>query len=33
MIQASLLRVAEMMGAGDIDASPLLDVGQLDRRS
>ena len=31
MIQASLQRVAEMMNAGNIDASPLLDVGQLDR--
>ena len=33
MIQASLQRVAEMMNAGNIDASPLLDVGQLDRPS
>tara|TARA_R110001592_G_scaffold160530_1_gene392715 strand:- start:563 stop:1126 length:564 start_codon:yes stop_codon:yes gene_type:complete len=33
MIQASLQRVVEMMDAGSIDASPLLDVGQLDRRS
>lgn len=32
MILASLQRVAEMMDAGHIDASPLLDVGQLDRR-
>ena len=31
MILASLQRVAEMMDAGDIDASPLLDVGSLDR--
>lgn len=31
MIQASLQRVAEMMNAANIDASPLLDVGQLDR--
>lgn len=31
MIQASLQRVAEMMNAGDMDASPLLDVGRLDR--
>jgi DNA-binding MarR family transcriptional regulator len=33
MIQASLQRVVEMMDAGSIDASPLLDVGQLGRRS
>lgn len=33
MIQASLQRVAEMMNASEIDASPLLDVGQLDRPS
>lgn len=33
MIQASLQRVAEMMNAGDMDASPLLDVGRLDRPS
>lgn len=33
MIQASLQRVAEMMNASNIDASPLLDVGQLDRLS
>ena len=33
MIQASLQRVAEMMNAGSIDASPLLDVGRLDRPS
>ena len=33
MIMASLQRVAEMMDAGDIDASPLLDVGSLDRSS
>jgi DNA-binding MarR family transcriptional regulator len=32
MILASLQRVAEMMDAEHIDASPLLDVGQLDRR-
>jgi len=31
MIQSSLQRVAEMMNAANIDASPLLDVGQLDR--
>lgn len=31
MIQASLQRVAEMMNADNIDASPVLDVGQLDR--
>ncbi|MGB4246490.1 MAG: MarR family transcriptional regulator [Pseudohongiellaceae bacterium] len=31
MILASLQRVAEMMDAQDIDASPLLDVGSLDR--
>tara|TARA_R110001592_G_scaffold7121_1_gene40121 strand:- start:3753 stop:4316 length:564 start_codon:yes stop_codon:yes gene_type:complete len=31
MIQAALQRVAEMMNAGNLDASPLLDVGQLDR--
>lgn len=31
MILASLQRVAEMMDAGGIDASPMLDVGSLDR--
>jgi len=31
MIIASLQRVAEMMDANDIDASPFLDVGSLDR--
>lgn len=31
MIIASLQRVAEMMDAGDIDASPFLDIGSLDR--
>lgn len=31
MIIASLQRVAEMMDAGDIDASPFLDIGILDR--
>ena len=31
MIIASLQRVAEMMDAQDIDASPVLDVGTLDR--
>lgn len=31
MILASLQRVAEMMDAQDIDASPVLDVGSLDR--
>ena len=31
MILASLQRVAEMMDAQDIDASPMLDVGSLDR--
>lgn len=31
MIIASLQRVAEMMDAGDIDASPFLDIGLLDR--
>ncbi|PIP79633.1 MAG: transcriptional regulator [Gammaproteobacteria bacterium CG22_combo_CG10-13_8_21_14_all_40_8] len=31
MIIASLQRVAHMMDAGDIDASPVLDVGPLDR--
>lgn len=31
MILASLQRVAQMMDAGGIDASPLLDVGSLDR--
>lgn len=33
MILASLQRVAEMMDAGSLDASPLLDVGMLDRAS
>ena len=33
MILASLERVADMMDAGNIDASPLLDVGPLDRSS
>lgn len=31
MILASLQRVAQMMDAGDIDASPILDIGDLDR--
>ena len=31
MIVASLQRVAEMMDAQDIDASPVLDVGAIDR--
>lgn len=31
MILASLQRVAQMMDAQDIDASPMLDVGSLDR--
>jgi DNA-binding MarR family transcriptional regulator len=31
MIIASLQRVAEMMDASDIDASPFLDIGSLDR--
>jgi DNA-binding MarR family transcriptional regulator len=31
MILASLQRVAHMMDAADLDASPLLDVGSLDR--
>lgn len=31
MIIASLQRVAEMMDAEDIDASPFLDIGSLDR--
>src|SRR5690625_7154353 len=31
MIIASLQRIAEMMDAKDIDASPFLDVGALDR--
>jgi DNA-binding MarR family transcriptional regulator len=31
MIIASLQRVAEMMNASDIDASPYLDIGSLDR--
>ena len=31
MIQSSLQRVAEMMNADAIDASPVLDVGSLDR--
>lgn len=33
MILSSLQRVAEMMDAADMDASPLLDVGNLDRSS
>lgn len=32
MIIASLQRVAEMMDASDIDASPFLDIGSLDRQ-
>lgn len=31
MILSSVQRVAEMMDAGSIDASPFLDVGELDR--
>jgi transcriptional regulator, MarR family len=31
MIISSLQRVAEMMDAQDIDASPVLDIGTLDR--
>lgn len=31
MIISSLQRISEMMGAHDIDASPLLDVGNVDR--
>lgn len=31
MIISSLQRVAQMMDAGDIDASPILDVGAVDR--
>ena len=31
MIISSLQRVAEMMDAEDIDASPYLDIGSLDR--
>lgn len=31
MIISSLQRISEMMGAHDIDASPLLDVGSIDR--
>jgi len=31
MIIASLQRIAEMMGATQVDASPFLDVGELDR--
>lgn len=31
MILTSLQRVAQMMGASDIDASPILDIGDLDR--
>jgi DNA-binding MarR family transcriptional regulator len=31
MIIASIQRVAEMMGAEEIDASPFLDIGSLDR--
>lgn len=33
MILSSLQRVAEMMDAQDIDASPILDLGMLDRSS
>jgi len=33
MILTSLQRIAQMMDAGDIDASPVLDVGELDRQS
>lgn len=33
MILSSLQRVAKMMDASDIDASPVLDVGALDRGS
>ncbi len=33
MIIASLQRVAQMMDAQDIDASPVLDIGTLDRQS
>lgn len=33
MIVSSLQRVAQMMNAQDIDASPVLDIGMLDRQS
>ncbi len=33
MIISSLQRVAQMMDAQHIDASPVLDVGMLDRQS
>ncbi len=32
MILCSLQRVARMMDAGDFDASPVLDIGELDRQ-
>ena len=32
MIIASLQRVAQMMDAQDIDASPVLDIGSIDRQ-
>ena len=32
MILASLQRIAHMMNAQDIDASPFLDTGELDRQ-
>ena len=32
MIIASVQRIAEMMDAGEIDASPFLDIGSLDRK-
>lgn len=33
LILSALQRVAEMMGAQDIDASPVLDIGAIDRNS
>ena len=32
MIVASLERIGDMLNAGGIDASPLLDVGPVDRK-
>ncbi|MET3528034.1 hypothetical protein [Phenylobacterium koreense] len=32
MILASLERLGAMLGAGDMDAAPLLDAGAIDRR-
>lgn len=33
MVLSSLQRVAQMMDAGDLDASPVLEIGDLDRNS